>query len=638
MLWRRKSKDKNKKTDVADGNIRPQRKPVYYADLSRKKGVNMEKFSKEYIYNVLKETENVSITFTEEDRQRALNNPSTQALLEGLKADGEYYRNMHIPTLPFSKFKLHDLTGERHHYDNEYFIRRKMLTTYSTLSWLYGKQEDIEKLEDIIWAICDEYTWSHPSHLFFKCLTELQTEENHHVDLFASETAEAIAETLSLVGDKIRPIVKMRAEREIHKRVLDRVNNKVFLWMYEWATNWCAVCNGGTGMAALYLEKDIDKLANHIKRITDSLHTFYGSYPDDGACTEGTSYWMFGFGWFVYFAALLKKRTAGKIDLFADEKVHKMATFPVRVAFEKGACIAFADSPGGVGLNLDKGIITYLSQTYDDIKLPSEEFLNNTKDWVRASNRFALTLRNLVWTAWDIEKVGVSPIMPTSIFQKAQWYIANSENGVGIAAKGGHNDEAHNHNDVGSFHIFKNGKNIIADLGSPLYVSDYFMPNTRYMFFAPSSKSHNVPVINGKYQKEGRTFASKDVIISEDGFTMDIAGAYGIPELNSLVRELKFCHKTGETIVKDKYTFTEQPSSVVEHFLCMVEPTVKDGEIIVENGGERARILFDKDKFNVNVFEEEDTYHDGSIRKSYMVELIATDLQKEMETEISIVF
>lgn len=604
----------------------------------------MEKLSREYIYSVLKETENVNIAFTEEDRQRALNNPATQTLLKGLLEDGETYRNMHIPTLEFSKFKLHDLTGERHHYDNEYFIRRKMLTTYSMLSWLYGKQEDIEKLEDIIWAICDEYTWSHPSHLFFKCLTELQTEETYHVDLFAAETSEAIAETLSLVGDKLRPIVVMRAKREIYRRVIDRVLKVDFLWKYQWATNWCAVCNGSSAMAALYLEKDIDKLADYIKMTTDSLHTFYGSYPDDGACTEGTSYWDFGFGWFAYFAALLKKRTAGKIDLFNDEKIRKMATFPVRVAFEKGTCIGFADSPGGVGLNLASGLITYLSETYEEIKLPAKEFLNHTERAKHADSRFVLTLRDLVWTAWDIEKNGESPVLPTSIFPKAQWYIASSKNGVGIAGKGGHNDEAHNHNDVGSFHVFKNGKGMILDLGSPLYVSDYFMPNTRYTFFTASSESHNVPVINGKYQKEGKKYAAKEVVITEDGFTMDIAGAYDAPELQALVRDLKFDHKTGEIVVKDKYSFTEKPTSVVEHLLSATKPIVNEGEIIIENGGERAKILFDKQQFTVNIYYKEDLAHNhgttrnGIPRRSYVTELIAVSLDKEMELNYKIVF
>lgn len=599
----------------------------------------MEKFSREYIYKVLNETEGVNVAFTEEDKRRALNNPSTQALLKGLIEDGETYRNMPIPVLEFSKFKRHDLIGDRKTFDDDYFLRRKMLTAYAMLSWLYGKTEDIEKLEDIIWAICDEYTWAQPSHLFFKSLTELQTEDTYLVDLFAAETAEAIAETISLVGDKLRPIVVERAKREIYRRVIDRVVKVDFLWKYEWATNWCAVCNGSSAIAAIYLEKDVNKLTDYIKMVTDSLHTFYGSYPDDGACTEGTSYWDFGFGWFVYFAALLKKRTAGKIDLFKDEKIHKMASFPVRVAFEKGNCIAFADSPGGISLNLASGLISYLSEVYDDIKLPSKEFLNTSESSHHASSRYSLTMRNLVWTAYDVEHKGQSPVLPLSIFPNAQWYIASSENGVGIAAKGGHNDEAHNHNDVGSFHLFKNGKRMILDLGAQTYVGDYFLPEKRYKFFCTSSESHSVPVINGKYQKEGRSHAAKNVVFRNDGFIMDLAGAYEISELKSLVRDLKFDHKTGETTVSDCFSFSLVPDSVAEHLISEVNPIIKNGEVLLENGGETARILFDSEQCSVNVYEKVDTVHaTGAPRKSYVIELIALAAEKNMKIVYRILF
>ena len=39
------------------------------------------------------------------------------------------------------------------------------------------------------------------------------------------------------------------------------------------------------------------------------------------------------------------------------------------------------------------------------------------------------------------------------ILPDAQWSICRSRHGAGMAAKGGHNGEPHNHNDVGSFFI-----------------------------------------------------------------------------------------------------------------------------------------------------------------------------------------
>ena len=40
-----------------------------------------------------------------------------------------------------------------------------------------------------------------------------------------------------------------------------------------------------------------------------------------------------------------------------------------------------------------------------------------------------------------------------------------SSDGFYVAAQGGHNAESHNHNDVGNFIVFLNGKPVIVDVG-----------------------------------------------------------------------------------------------------------------------------------------------------------------------------
>ena len=84
-----------------------------------------------------------------------------------------------------------------------------MLETCALMAWLYEDEEYLHKLEDIIWAICDEYSWPIAAHMRGTSLSAYQ-EENPNVDLFAAETAEAFAEILSLLGDKLHPSVVMR--------------------------------------------------------------------------------------------------------------------------------------------------------------------------------------------------------------------------------------------------------------------------------------------------------------------------------------------------------------------------------------------------------------------------------------------
>ena len=48
----------------------------------------------------------------------------------------------------------------------------------------------------------------------------------------------------------------------------------------------------------------------------------------------------------------------------------------------------------------------------------------------------------------------------------AQWMICKDQNGNGFAAKGGHNDENHNHNDIGHFLCVWQGELLLTDLGA----------------------------------------------------------------------------------------------------------------------------------------------------------------------------
>ncbi|NUT40465.1 MAG: hypothetical protein HOV86_10800 [Thermoactinospora sp.] len=77
--------------------------------------------------------------------------------------------------------------------------------------------------------------------------------------------------------------------------------------------------------------------------------------------------------------------------------------------------------------------------------------------------------------------------------------------GACFAAKGGHNDEPHNHLDLGHFVLRLNGETVLDDLGAPEYTRDYFGED-RYKVLQASALGHSVPVINGSTQQPGPTY------------------------------------------------------------------------------------------------------------------------------------
>jgi len=87
--------------------------------------------------------------------------------------------------------------------------------------------------------------------------------------------------------------------------------------------NWTAVCAGCVGMTYIYMQPE--RFPYVQDRILASLQSFIDLYGDDGACTEGLSYWDYGFGYYIYFADLLYKFTDGKMDLIHQEKIRSIA-------------------------------------------------------------------------------------------------------------------------------------------------------------------------------------------------------------------------------------------------------------------------------------------------------------------------
>jgi len=239
--------------------------------------------------------------------------------------------------------------------------------------------------------------------------------------------------------------------------------------------------------------------------------------------------------------------------------------------FACGRCIGFGNSPSTCKFPLD--LTCYIASVYDEGKIPPLSMIKFSYD--NGCSRFAMALRYLVFANDDIEERADEEIFAINVFNSSQMYIASSKNGVGLAAKGGDNGVPHNHNDVGSFHVFKNGFMPIADIGAVEYQKDYFGA-LRYTFFATSSASHNVPIVNGKYQLVGKNYRAKDVTVDEGGIVCDIAQAYDDDTLNSLVRQVKFDTETSYIDIIDSYKISAVPDSVVERFVSFDEPIIKN--------------------------------------------------------------
>ena len=601
----------------------------------------MRKYSYNDVLEILKKYENKNFYFTAEDRSRILNDPMMKEQLDALVEYAESLRSEPIPVLTFSSFARYERDGDRAEFEALYFRHRHLLITFTLLYWLYDREEDKQMLEDTVWAILDEYTWSVSAHLSGKGLTTLQ-EDGYMIDLFAAETGEALAEMLSLVGEKITPIVRMRTERYIKERIL-KCATDTFWWNNGCTNNWSAVCSGSVAMCAIYQEKDMERLAEILVFHIDNIrNNYYRGFSGDGACLEGLSYWTYGFGYFTYFADLLKKRTGGEIDLFLDGPIKEIALFFGKCFFPRGATVAFSD--GSSHGKYQPALAAYYHAMYPtEFRMPQDDILQMKYPQDHCA-RFALLLRNFTWAAGNLTE---SEKAPSSVYclDDAQWYLAATCDGIGIAIKGGNNDEPHNHNDVGSFHIYKNGVGLLLDLGAPAYDKFYFSKQ-RYENFAACSRSHTLPIVNNCYQKAGKIYQATNVSLDKTGMTMDIASAYGMDILTSLVRDVRFDVDSGVTTLTDTFCFTDMPERIVERFPLPTEPVICDGVATVTCEGQTLEILFDTDIFSPEVsfdFIKKHANHtakeqceEDSKRKVYLLDLVVKYPTKEGSYKIVI--
>lgn len=592
--------------------------------------MNYITYSREDVLDALKAF-NGSIAYTQADRERILNNPNLKSTLEGLKSLAKEFSERPILSLSFHNFRRYEEDGNRGAYEGEYFAHRGMLESFALMAWIYEDEEYLHKLEDVIWAVCDEYSWPVAAHMRGESLTVYQ-EEHHNVDLFAAETGEAFAEILSLLGDKLHPTVVMRMRKRLEERIFGQLHQP-FAWKEVKICNWAAVCAGSVGMAAMYEIKDVERLADIIMICLTSMDRFIGGYAADGVCTEGIAYWGYGFGYFMAFADLLRRRTGGKLDLFAIDKVHLMATFIGKVFFPKGRSLSFSD--GGSRSRSNPSTVSYLKTVYEDMPVPSAEAML-FKYPTDTNYRFALALRKFVNMQTE-PFVATEGLDTTFIFPAAQWYISTTKSGeVSIAAKAGHNAEAHNQNDVGSFQIFKNGQQILADLGAGVYDKFYFGANA-YSIFCKGSQGHSVPIINGEYQKVGRNFKAENVLISREGIEYDFQGAYGIEKLENLHRKICFDENSGKTQLEDTYHFIETPTSVVERFVTEFEPKLGDGIITIAPEGTEMALYYDNKAWTVSVYTEHKSRGGANYESiSYCVDFIPLKLEKEMSFALEI--
>jgi len=553
-----------------------------------------------------------------------------------------------IEPLLYSEFRMFAESGDRGTFEARYFKRRTRMSVF-TLLWLTTEEEKYRiALEDALWAVCDEYTWVLPAHVglyhpeYPNKIWDQPAPPRETIDLFAAETCFALAEIIHLMDGKLSPWVECRIQAEIERRIFQVFfhDSKPQNWEMK-VNNWPAVCAAGIGSAALYMERDPERLAGMLWRVLASFKNHLSGFDEEGATAEGMGYWQFGFGYYAVFAELLRQRTDGQVDLLADEHVRKIAEFPNACLLAGGKTVNFSDSAEDIQLQL--GLFARLHKRFPEVVVPAQPFrLAETR------RSFATAGRGMLWT---IESEATSISVPLKAvhddyyFAGHQWLICHSRSEQGkvvFAAKGGHNEEPHNHNDLGHFIIHAEGKNIFADLGGGRYTRQYFQPAYRYLEFTAGSHGHSVPILGGCHQSVGRDYHA-DVLSYERSeelvrLQLDLAKAYDCPELGSFTRELIWERPAASSggcfrlKLRDEISWSAEAGEIEEVFIVSL-PAVNVAAGHLQAGPIALR--YDAEKFTYEVQTLSITGMDRNVRTYYRLVFTAVEQAQRTVFEMS---
>lgn len=503
----------------------------------------------------------------------------------------------------FSKFKLFEETGDRGLFEAPYFRKRRRLNVSALLSMIYpDNPEYLQMLEDIIWAICDEYTWSLPAHLSHSYIEDA---DRIHIDLFSAETGYALSEIISILRDRLNPRVVKRVCEEIDRRILTSFETTPdFTWLGG-RSNWAAVCAGSVGVTFMYMAPE--RFAAIKPKLDHTMETFLSGFSDDGICYEGFGYWNYGFGFFVAYAQHLYDYTDGKENYFAREKVRRIADFS-NITDLGGVTLSFSDS-GGKKTTGNPAMAGVLQLHYPDIRVPAPEtydILDGCARWCKYFNAFMY-----------LPKQGATADAAFECFSpEAGWYVRRNAH-FALATKAGSNAEPHNHNDIGCIIFAANGKQLLCDLGPGLYSKQYFAKETRYDHLCNCSRGHCVPIIDGKYQSPGAEFAGE--MTFENGVvTIDFGGAYDTDV--RAVRELRLEEKG--MLLSDRFEKESGNAEVTERFITTIKPEVKADGVYVEN-----LRLMANDGWSVSIGGEIHYGHGAEETMVYFIDYTATPAQ-----------
>lgn len=499
--------------------------------------------------------------------------------------------------------------GDRDTWESATRARQRRVSRAAVAAAVTLKDEWIDALADGVVLLCEQSSWCWPMHddSHTRSGNVLADVDNPFLDLGAGEVVSQLTWVDHLLAaelDSRYPGLRARIRREARVRIFEPYRLRTdFHWLAldGDAGNWTPWIHGNVLVAALRLldsPAEADLRAEIVARAIEGIDRFCAALPADGGIDEGYLYWWQGACRAFEALDVLAFATGGVLDgVPAAPALRATFAFMHRAHLGDGWFVNAADADARTEEPMPWHMLHRASRRAGDDDARRFAASRRGSRSAAANERAGLgrLLRGMTDASW-ISEVPASPPFPrVAWFPDNELLIAReseeSARGLALAIKGGHNDEHHNHNDIGSFIVSVDGVPVLVDAGRATYRAETFGPN-RYDLWNMQSSWHNLPEVRGTAQADGRDYAASDVAVrlgETPELGLDLVGAYPAADLRSWRRAARLepagTESAARVVIDDTWdlapwTDGPEPETTI-HLLVAGGLDARDGEAVV---------------------------------------------------------
>ena len=534
---------------------------------------------------------------------------------EDIIQNGEKYLNYEYKVIKATDYLEYERSGSREIFSKPSGANNAAISALIAAELAEGKGRFIEPIINGVYHYCEKTSWVSSAHTiaYQKTRRSIPDHREHVLDLTQGGLSQMFSWTYYFLKeefDKVDPIISIRLRDELQKRELDPyLQRRDFWWMGHKSkrgsmlNNWNPWCNSNALICFFLLENDKDVLAEAVYKSMTSIDLYLNYVKEDGGCDEGPSYWGHAAGKLYDYLQMLSWGTDGKISIFDEPQIRNMGEYIARSYIGNGWVVNFADASarGGGDAAL---IYRYGTAVNSDVMKSYAAILNKEKP-IKMGTSWLDMFRQLETLRCIPQLQKENPVYTTPAYTwypETEFCYFSNKSGMFMATKGGHNNESHNHNDIGSLSLYINTTPILIDAGVGTYTRQTF-GSERYTIWTMQSNYHNIPMINGVPQRNGGKYKATDVKVNPKAktFSANIATAY--PE-QAKVEKWTRSYRLGSNNLKIEDTFslkeTIAPNQV--NFLTWGKVDISQaGVVTIEVKGEKAALKYDKNLFEVSI-------------------------------------